>query len=321
MSPDELRALARDRPLVTRELHPFNAFYGHDVLLKRYAGLPLDRPLKAAIEHGVSLSEAVADIERDLRLPYYLCGAPWRVAAFDRLARRGARAVAIGPISSYALQRAVEPEARTLLLVPAHSTHHFAAEYDIDAFLATTHARRGAFDSTAVCLYWRDVVAGGDAPYRARGIRVVTAGHMYDPDFVPRLLGILGSATAVVTNEPGTHVVYAALLDRPVQIVPQAVTYRLTSRDTRTRLAVPRNRVDELRARFAEPLDELTRRQRDLVQELAGAEHVRAPGELRELLLEAEEEYRRRTPRRVRARLAALATTRRLLGAAGLRGQ
>lgn len=52
MLESELLALARDRRRVTCELHEANDFYGHATLLKAYAGLPPNRPLKAAVEHG-----------------------------------------------------------------------------------------------------------------------------------------------------------------------------------------------------------------------------------------------------------------------------
>jgi hypothetical protein len=55
-------------------------------------------------------------------------------------------------------------------------------------------------------------------------------------------------------------------------------------------------------ALFAEPRDDVSAEQRRFVEDLTGAEHQRSPAELRDLLVEAEEAYRRRRSLETRAR-------------------
>jgi hypothetical protein len=314
---DELWALARDRPARTGELHPFNAFYGHDVVLKRYAGIPERRPLKAAVEHGFVIDDVVAELDRRIRLPLYLCQSPRRAEVLAR-GLPGVRVVPIGPLVHYARALHPAPErpaspARRVVLFPAHSTHSVRSRYDVERLLSLTEAWRASFDETVVCLYWRDVLAGAAETYRSRGLRCVTAGHMHDPRFLFRLLDVLDDASAVVSNEPGTHVAYAVTLGIPVWLVPEPVEYDApdAAADQREALEDPggHERRSLLFALFAEPRQALSDRQRLVVDDLVGASFVRSPEVLRELLEDAERRFRR-LPLRRRAALRAAAAAR-----------
>ena len=66
-----------------------------------------------------------------------------------------------------------------------------------------------------VCLYWKDLLAERHRPYVECGLRVVTAGHMLDPDFVVRLYNYLPHFSYVTGNEVGTHVMLALEMGIP----------------------------------------------------------------------------------------------------------
>ena len=146
-----------------------------------------------------------------------------------------------------------------------------------------------------VCLYWLDVLRGGDGEYRRRGLDCVTAGHMYDSRFIYRLLEILRGASAVVTNDLGTHIVYAGVLGKPVWVLPQQVEVaHAENAPPQARQPVRRAQASgatlpgELQSMFAEPRAEPTAAQRRFVEELGGARHVRSPEEIDALLEQAE---------------------------------
>lgn len=305
----ELVRLAADRPLVTRELHPFNAFYGHDWILKRYAGRSESSVLGAAVEHGLTLEEAISDLDRWLLLPTYLTFGRRRAHLVER-ALPGVEAIPIGPLIRYAaaLHRpASESGGRRLLLFPAHSVQTGVAEFDADAFVAKVREYAEAFDETVVCLYWKDVLLGRAAAYRRHGLRCVTAGHLYDRRFLFRLLDLLRGATAVATNEVGTHVAYAVATERPTWIVRQSVDYRFMRGTASDQLAVAeavRNESLEvasaLERLFAEPRPSVSEEQRHFVAELAGVADFRSPEELQIILAHADERYIENVPRRRR---------------------
>ena len=297
-----LRELCRDRPLVTRELHPQNAFYGHDEVLRRYTGW--SGPLKVAIEHGVFMSDYVWQVDVDTRLPMFLCASPERARKYTAKSPRRARAVPIGPMISYAaaLSKAQPSTAKTLVAFPAHSTHHIAAEFDTKSFADLLEREGKRFDRVVVCMYWRDLLAGRDRIYAERGFELTSAGHSYDPEFAFRLVEILRGASAIVTNEVGTCVIYAVTLGVPAWVHKQAIDYRAAygvfERDTGDLKHPIIVRIGEL---FAAPRGQVSPKQRAYVEDLVGASCVKSGGELYKLLSEADDMYRERAGVRDRA--------------------
>lgn len=70
---EDVERLCRPRELRTREAFAPNAFYGNDFVLKRVAGLPPDRPLKAVVPHGIVFDPSyVWESERRALLPAVL---------------------------------------------------------------------------------------------------------------------------------------------------------------------------------------------------------------------------------------------------------
>ena len=298
----QLRDLARDRRLVTPELHEANDYYGHATVLKAYAGLPPNHSLKAVIEHGPPIAGRwLWNPDVLSRLPVVLCASARRAREFTEVMAASREAIPIGPPIAYT-DGGLSPDPpaeRRLLVFPLHSSHLYTTEFDIDGFAAMIEREGAGFDSVEVCLYWRDVLLGAAEPYRARGFDCSTAGHMFDPEFLPRFREIVTRATAVVTNGIGTHLLYAALLDRPTWLVGE------TARDRRPAGSRAAANVaggfDEaafkaVTGAFENPTDSLTPSQREIVAEFTGAEHVHSPDALREILHDADERYRRAVP-------------------------
>jgi len=309
---EPLLDLARDRRLVTRELHSPNDFYGHATLLKRYAGYAPKHQLKVAIEHGVSLSDKVWGVDLNTAMPRFLCPSPARARLFESLTRDDRRGVPIGPMVAYVdgpgVTPAPVPEGKHVLVFPAHSTARLDVRIDVPGL--AEELRRAtdehAWDSVTACVYWKDVLGGTAEEFRREGFECVTAGHMFDPEFLPRLKGLIESASMVVTNRVGSHLFYAVLLGRSVWVAGEAptstaATQEILHSDSSTTSARYHATVERLTALFGEFRETLSDEQREVVADIVGREHVRTPEELRELLDEAEILYRRRWRRWRRA--------------------
>ena len=314
MNAEQLMDLARDRPQVTRELHPPSAFYGHAEALKRHAGLPARSRPKVAIAHGVGLTSYVWDVDAGARVPTYLCASPGHAQRYSEVASPGRVAVPIGPMILYAPAGAAAPPGRTLVAFPAHSTHHVDAVYDVDRFAERLAGMRGDWDELRVCLYWRDVLRGAHRPYLERGFDCVTAGHIYDAGFLPRMRAILEGATTVISNEVGSFLFYAVALGRPVWLVDDDVSYRAESAEILRRDQADQDEWSGLsgaiRSAFSGRSDEPTADQLAIVEKHAGLSSHRTPAEMAALLAEAEQRYRDWAPplRRARDRLAVAAS-------------
>lgn len=300
----DLSELCRDRELLTREVHAPNAFYGHDHVLRRYAGITGAEPLRVAIEHGIVFNDFMWHVDLMTRMPMFLCANQRRATMFESRTRK--RGIAVGPMILYAAAAVVErPRESTLVAFPAHSTHHMSSVFDAEEFADTLERDGAAYQRVVVCMYWKDYLAGRARTYEQRGFTITTAGHMYDPGFLDRLVEILRGASAVVSNEVGTHLLYSVLLGRPVWLRRQQVGFEARSshvheRDGGSIHEHPNTvRCIEL---FETPTTEITGAQREYVDEMTGRAQFRSPSEMRALLDEAAASYRRTATLEDRAR-------------------
>lgn len=297
-----LAELAKDRDLLTPELFTPNDFYGHAAVLKQYCGLNRDVSLKASIEHALFFNDYAWEVELQCDLPAILVTSSLR---FAPLRKRTKKAIfAIGPLILYA-PHALSSETldaerkrlgKSLLVMPSHSTHHITAQYDINGYRRYLERAGREFDSVRVCLYWKDVLLGRDVPYREAGFECVTAGHMFDPLFLPRLRSIIESASVVTSNVCGTHVGLCVALHRPHVIAHQApkdVTAEQTSDIQRDfdagEYESPQFR--EVEQAFSAWTDTISARQADIVNRYWGLEEKRTREELRMILRITEDMY------------------------------
>ncbi|MFC1707550.1 hypothetical protein ACFL59_12175 [Planctomycetota bacterium] len=207
----DLDALCRDRVLQTSELLSANDYYGNAEMVKRYVGLPALYPLKAVIPHGVALSATwVWQAEVNSRLPVYFSYCRNRRRA---LSQHGFAAIVdfVHPfLLALELLRHQAPKARRGTIVfRKHSTHMLDMVVDDELLVGQLERIPSDRQPVTVCLYWKDVLRGVQRVYQRRGIPVVSAGHIFDSMFLPRLVHLLSSFAHAASAEVGTHVFLA----------------------------------------------------------------------------------------------------------------
>ena len=117
-------------------MHPDNGFYGHDMVLRAFAGLPAGTPLRAHIQHGWGMGTGLS---APRRLVSWLPRFVWSSRNIRRAADLGVgRVSAIGAPFLYLDEpTAVEPASRSTIFYPYHgsewnkidgSHHRLAAE-------------------------------------------------------------------------------------------------------------------------------------------------------------------------------------------------
>ncbi len=200
------------------------SFYGFFRSFTNYAGIKRINS-KLGIEHGLYFS---LDGKKHQQLITF---SDYREKA---ITATNGKAVKIGPYIHYAAPVLSEAEAsrlktqlgKILLVIPSHSIDAVRAEYDTQALIDCVEKQKPAFDAVVVCLYWKDLELGKQAPYEKMGYRIVTAGNSYDCYFLSRLKSIILLADFVITNNIGTHIGYCTYLQKPVHIFHQPVKYK-----------------------------------------------------------------------------------------------
>jgi hypothetical protein len=229
MDVNQLEKLCAERPERTREKFGPNDYYGHASVIKKYCGLPDSFALPGIHPHGPSTTDLVWDVEIKFPLEHLLLVSEAQRNIYANVCAKPA--TVIGSPLYYAL-RLMEAEAKALaaeavgtIVFPFHSTHHVTVQYDEDRFLKHLLALPAKAGPIVICMYWRDVQLGRHKRYVDAGFDCVSAGHIYDRDFLFRFIRLVSARRQCITNELGTCVFYSAALGLPVTIFRQ--DYRL----------------------------------------------------------------------------------------------
>lgn len=212
--PSSLDALCQEPTISNPEIFKPNHYYGNAAILKRYAGYPLKRPLKAVLQHGIYLydSDFTAGGELDAPLPLYLPPTEERAKIYRRLSHRPAEPIGISLLYAKALLEEYLPTAveRTGTLVfISHSTRYITKKMDHQAYADTLANLPDEYHPITISAYWKDYQEGAYAPYLEKGFRLITAGHMMDPDFIARFYLHCRRFKYACANEVGSHLFFA----------------------------------------------------------------------------------------------------------------
>ncbi|MCB0317360.1 MAG: class I SAM-dependent methyltransferase [Bdellovibrionales bacterium] len=219
---EEIEELSRDRSEpVSSEIHTGNIWYGHAKAIKSFCDLPSDYPIKAVIEHGPKFGSSVEAWETNSPLPAMFVYGNFRYKALAPATNKAL--FTIGSMLSYTehylnkqdLREEKKRLGKSLLVFPTHGTHHIDHKFDLNSYCNDLFELSKNFDSVQVCMYWREITRGWHKNFLDKGFEVVTAGHMYDENFLSRLKSIIEPATLVTSNKMGTHFGYCIQMNKP----------------------------------------------------------------------------------------------------------
>lgn len=293
----DYRAILACKAHWSREIYIGNSSYGIAEALRGFSGF--DQSIFACVEHGVYFGSRVIGAEAwDSGLPGMLTFSEVRVSHIQRVTDKPA--FAIGPYISYA-NSALLPEefvqmremlGRVLLVFPAHSVTFESKEFDVESFVMRVRQIRdeGEFDTVLYCLYYVDIDNGRHLEYERLGERVVSAGRVRDPAFLPRLKALIELSEGTVSNAVGTHIGYSLALGKPHTLLSQPIAVRERTSGGRSEggsaseLASRDEEMAEVAVHFNGHVGPITNDQLSVCNKYWGFEKLRSPEELRGLL-------------------------------------
>ena len=220
LSPFDYKELAQDMQLVTKE-YGYNAFYGLADIIKKLEGFPLDKPLVGAVEHGVYYANIIDEVDHSQDEIWTLSQTR---AHFLREKFPQKKIHAFGPYIQYVkgiydeqyVKELKKINGKTLLVFHVHSTPHTTVSFSEDKFVQEIKRikEKYKFETVYVNIYWNDIKSGEEKKYVEAGFKICTAGHMYDPLFLPRLRSIIDLADMTMGSAIGTHIGYCAALGK-----------------------------------------------------------------------------------------------------------
>lgn len=292
-----------DRPLLTSEIVPFNDYYGHATLLKAHAGLPPDSTIKAAVQHGTFFGDYVWPNEYNAKVPAVLAHGPQRFPALRARTEKPVFTIGLPLLYAQPLLKGEELKAlrkrfgRVLLAFPMHNTQHITIDWNVREFADFLEEFGKQFDTVMVSVYWRDLQLGHDKPYRERGFEIVTAGHIYDFNFLPRLRSMFDLATMTTSNIVGSQIAQSVALGTP-HVLQRKVDFQIS----KSSVPVSKEQIreshhhpdtDRIAEAFREPTGQVEEWQREVIRETFGWGEEKSSSELRQILQLCEDMYGR----------------------------
>ena len=277
---DDLDSLCKDRPLKTREIIGQNAHYGNDRVVKLYAGFPDDEALRIAFPHGLELTH------HHRNAPYYRVLARLPVVAYyadDGISHYRALGVRnlLWPMTApfvYAsrlLPAGHERERRGTIFFPAHSTENESPSQSFAELADRLAELPDSYQPVTVCVYFRDYWRNAHKAFVQHGLRVVSAGHGHDPQFLFRLHHLLTHHQYASSNDVGSSCFFAIHAGCQFFFLDDSLSEDRLSADARA------NEIrDFLKSMAAWPRQDQLR----LAERYLGTSHMLDPDELRAVL-------------------------------------
>jgi hypothetical protein len=285
------------------EIYSPNSYYGHADIIKRYAHVSKYYQLKSIIEHGIYFGKDINENEIICHLPSLFTFGSFRKEILQK--KTDKTIYAIGPIIAYAnyslgaQKRENEKQrlGRNLLVFPAHSTRLDNANFDIEKHCYVIKGLSRGFDSVRICLYWKDVNRGYDKIYSKFGFECVTAGHIYDPLFLPRLKTIIDCSSITISNQIGSHIGYCIALGKPHYVDQATIDFTVEPGISIPieEIVVPceyTEDITEVLQTFSEFRFDISKEQIEVVNKYWGLNEYKSPAEMKQILHETELLYK-----------------------------
>jgi hypothetical protein len=279
-----------------REREPSSHHYGHDVVLKRHAELPLiGPPLPLLLEHGLKVAETSRfETPKSWANRGYLCMGPLRARWLQE--QHGVAAHPIGPWIQYArplldpleLEQQRQSWGSTMLVILAHSWDQVERSTNLEACVHEVQEiqTKQGYQQVVWLRHWKDPE---QLPLPKSWI-VACNGHRSNPWFLDALRTLLELCDGVATNAFGTHLGYAAALNKQLHWIPVQAEQNLSElaaakADEEACEWAERQRLSEaLRTVLDDPSPALSAQISELLDPYWGMSIRLTPTQLRELI-------------------------------------
>jgi hypothetical protein len=307
----DLKRLSFNIPhIITDEALEFNDTYFQALALKKYCNIDRHYQLKCAIEHGAgmingNLSEYAARQNINNDAPGIITMSKLSEDIYKKVCTK--THYAIGPYIAYAKnflsdeERIKEKErlGRVLLFFPDHSIHYYQIEYDIKQIINYLKEIGKDYDTIRVCLYWKDISLGHAKKYQNAGFECVSAGQIYNENFLPRLRSIIELSDMTISNHLGTTLGYCIYLKKPHQIYRQKLVAKPGDNNKEDNSTIKNNFLNDNNSAIREMIfsafkdlqSDIASEQYDLIDKYWGLSCIKSPEELKAIFDECETNY------------------------------
>ena len=216
------------------------------------------------------------------------------------LSKYKARVFPIGPVFYYSssllsneqMKKERQLLGKNLLVFPSHSIPGINANFNARDFCQKIKEKSKDFETTRICLYWKDVQLGFEKIYKSYGFECVTAGHVLDPNFFPRLKSIIELSDFTMSNDAGSYVGYCIMLGKPHLIIRQDLRFTGYSKGVSIVKNLHNDNIfQQILKTFSQTQNGISKEQKHLINKHWGIHQVKTKQELQKIVNETENIY------------------------------
>lgn len=219
----EYKKLAEDMKIYFSDSSPNSTYYGIMYILKKYSRYEKNNYFN--IEHGLYYGDYIEDESVNSIYKGIITFSKKRELLLKTKTQKNI--YPIGPYIHYASDYYTEHDfnnikkqiKKTLLCFLPHSTKNEQSLYDEKLILEQLKKYEKTYDTIMICMYYKDIQLERYKKYKEAGYFIVTAGHLYDCNFLARLKSIIKLADYTISFSIGTHIGYCIYLGKVHQIV------------------------------------------------------------------------------------------------------
>jgi len=271
-------------------------FYGINHSIKKYTGI---KKIKQSFEHGLYFGNYIP-FATFLKTTKSIITFSDNRKKYLILAGIKKPIYVIGPYIHYADISLTEKEFRnikqslgkTFLFFFSHSIKDFNVEIDVLKLIKKINKIASNYDSVIVCLYYKDILNNIYPKYfEDAGFKIVTAGNLYDINFLSRLKLIIQLADFTASTSIGTHTGYCVYLNKPHFLIKQKIkiskddkTSKIEFRDG-NQINLMEKEINEIIKEFSKYSIHITESQKQIVNKYWGTSFIKNKDELKSLLV------------------------------------
>ena len=270
----EYKKLSRPFRIFYFRSYPSNKFYG----INKAVSIKINKrlPKYSIIEHGVYFDNSMnlAELKYFENPVIYTMGKQ----RMEFLTNNGIQNVySIGPYIKYVRNFKTKKKredlktklGKTLLVFPSHSIEGVDSVFNEKSFLNEIKECSKDFQTTLICMYWKDILDNRHIVYQNDGFVIVTAGYRNDPFFLSRLKDLIELSDMTMSNNLGTHIGYSIALNKPHYLFKQKCFYKgekLSEETKHQDLEVMEFRKELFYKAFGHYMKDITKDQIELVK-------------------------------------------------------
>ncbi|WP_226389031.1 hypothetical protein [Penaeicola halotolerans] len=239
--------------------------YGFGKELRRFAKIPSFFPLRINAHHGIYMWDKPHPREYTNSHLAMLVFSESYKEQWDKLSNKPCYVIK-HPFLLYKKRNKIKYEGeenKGSVFFLVHSSTDIDASYDPYEIIEKLKSLPDEFKPVTICLYYMDILKDRHLPFIDNGFTCVTAGHMYNTEFIDNFYQILTNHKYALSNQIGSHTFYTLDLGVPFSLIGEEPNH--TMPDTLTEYNERENRkiihVDLLKELIGNKLNKENRKE------------------------------------------------------------